>query len=212
MPEMDGYEATQSIRKNLKFNSLPIIAMTANALQGEREKCLIAGMNDYLTKPIEIDKLYSTLAKWVNPVKKETDMIILQDISSGNDFSEEIPENLPGIEVKDALKRLAGNKLLFKKLLLEFLRDYADIKNEIEQMINDDNNESALKLIHKIKGIAGNLSAKTLQKAAESLELIIKNSKLKLKDSFNFNNLLDQFGIALKSVLESGKYFENEKK
>lgn len=65
MPEMDGYEATKQIRKNLKFKSLPIVALTARAMKGEREKCLEAGCNDYLAKPIENDKLISLLRVWL---------------------------------------------------------------------------------------------------------------------------------------------------
>ncbi|MBF0118836.1 MAG: response regulator [Desulfobacterales bacterium] len=210
MPEMDGYTTTQAIRSDQSFNTLPIIAMTAHALQGEREKCFKAGMNDYLTKPIEIDKLYSTLSNWVNPVKKEIDSFIPRVITVNEDMEEEIPNNLPGIEVKEALRRLLGNKLLFKKLLIEFCRDYNDIKNQIAQMLENGDIESAINLAHKVKGIAGNLSAKDLQKAAHEIETAIRS--LNSRDMIDFTYLLNKFEIALNSVLESARILNSEDK
>jgi CheY-like chemotaxis protein len=69
MPVMDGYEATRQIRKQEKFKDMPVIAMTANAMKGDREKVLAVGMNDHIPKPFKIDVMYATLAKWVKPGK-----------------------------------------------------------------------------------------------------------------------------------------------
>jgi CheY-like chemotaxis protein len=67
MPVMDGYQATREIRKDERLKGLPIIAMTAHAMTGDREKCLKAGMNDYVSKPIDPDELFFTLVKWIKP-------------------------------------------------------------------------------------------------------------------------------------------------
>ena len=64
MPEMDGYQVTRMLRNNEKFKTIPIIAMTAQAMDGDREKCLEAGMNDYVAKPVSASDLYRVLSRW----------------------------------------------------------------------------------------------------------------------------------------------------
>ena len=102
IPEMDGFEATRTIRNSQKpgLKELPIVAMTAHALAGDREKSLAAGMNDHITKPIDPGLLISTLCKWIKPAEKAS--------------------ALAGISIEQGLERVGGNRELFFRLLSKF--------------------------------------------------------------------------------------------
>ena len=173
MPEMDGYEATRVIRQNLKITELPIIAMTAHALQTETDKCLELGMNDYVTKPVEPDKLQAALLRWIKPrittptVKTETR---ISDIAA----RAELPESLPGIDLKTALMRLMDNRRLFDKLLGDFVRNYTGISGQIRAAIANNDISTAQRLTHTFKGVAGNLSATDVYNIAQEIETAIR--------------------------------------
>jgi len=127
MPEMDGYEATRLIRENPQLSELPIIAMTTNAMKGDREKCLAAGMNDYIIKPIEVAWLFSTLGKWIKT--KERDLIQqMPERREEEEVEEEtvLPDlaELPGIDIAASLKRMGGDRRFYQELLLDFHKDY----------------------------------------------------------------------------------------
>jgi signal transduction histidine kinase/HPt (histidine-containing phosphotransfer) domain-containing protein/BarA-like signal transduction histidine kinase len=166
MPKMDGYEATRLIRK--KRGELPIIAMTAHAMSGDKEKCLAAGMNDYISKPIDETQLWSTLGKWiatkvrdVMPVKSEpVDELLLDE--------------LPDINIAAGLKRMLGNRQLYHKLLRHFHRDYQDVSQKINEALQNGDFKTAQYLVHTIKGTAGNLSIDILYEASRTLEIAIK--------------------------------------
>ncbi len=195
MPEMDGYEATQIIRKNQY--TLPIVAMTAHAMNSVREKCLLVGMNDYITKPIDLELLFSILKKWIKPKSKPYAIQKHQKITG------ELPNTLPGFELKSAIKRLGGNKSLFKMLLHDFERDYAHAAIDLRSALEHNEIETALILSHTLKGIAGNLSANELQKALSDLERALK------RDNFE-DVLMDNVEISLIKVLESIKTIPQE--
>jgi two-component system, sensor histidine kinase and response regulator len=177
MPEMDGYEAARIIRKNPKFSKFPIIAMTAHAMAGDREKSLAQGMNDHVTKPIRAKELFSALSKLIKPEdikdivfdqkpkrKKETTHLIL-------------PESLPGIDLKAGLEILSGDKKLFVKLLEEFYNTHDKNVEDIRKAIHLEDMETTEKLAHAVKGVAGNLAAKGLEKAARDLEFFIRDKE-----------------------------------
>ena len=116
MPVLDGYEATKIIRKELGYKKLPIIAMTADALTGIEEKVISVGMNDCVTKPIDINELFTTLKKWIKPRfgnKQEPTK------NKSNDKNPIIIPDMKGFDTATGLKRMAGNKGLYKKVLLQ---------------------------------------------------------------------------------------------
>jgi polar amino acid transport system substrate-binding protein len=178
MPVMDGYEATRNIRKEKRFQSLPIIAMTAHAMTGDREKSLAAGMNDHIAKPIEPAQLFATLHRWI-PRDPRTDAATVSvKPEKTSAFSsaavDDLPESLPGFNFAEGLQRLQGNRSLYKKLLLDFAIKYGDILKNIRQALDADSLQTAHQLIHSLKGMAGSLAAVELQQAAMQLEKIIK--------------------------------------
>ena len=180
MPVMDGITATNHIRKDRRCQTLPIIAMTAHALEGDRDKSLAAGMNDHVTKPIDNKKLYAVLVQWINP--SGSDARFGQTIQTiqplGDQETQEgiLPPILDGFDRADALARFNNDQGRFKKLLLAFQRDYADAAKEIRAVLDKGDQETALRLAHTMKGVAGNLSAKELQQMALALEQEIKQN------------------------------------
>lgn len=170
MPEMDGHEATSFIRTTLKNSTLPIIAMTAHALESERENCLNAGMNDYVSKPVDPDRLLAVLARWIKPrpgPPVETPRATV---------SKDLPEPLPGIDIEDAIKRLRGNRKLFAKLLQDFGQNYAGVVGQIREALANEDMALAQRTVHTLKGMAGNLSATELYRSAQDLEAAILNA------------------------------------
>lgn len=194
MPEMDGYKATQFIRQ--QHSNLPIIAMTAHAMSGDKKKCLAADMNDYVSKPIDVDKLFSTLQKWIKPKNRTAPIHPLRE--SEESSSERLPDELPGIHIKSALNRLGGNKKLFKTLLKEFDRDYQNAADDISKVLDKQDFKTALLLSHTLKGVAGNISAYQLQGAARDLEGAIEQARLD-----DLNLFMDNVQNALAQLLKS---------
>jgi CheY-like chemotaxis protein len=212
MPEMDGYEATRRIREtkskisNLQ-STIPIIAMTAHALSGEREKCLMAGMDDYVTKPIDPDELFTVLLKWVKPCQlsmNNEQVSVNKKVTEGHDQQlgrddwSLLIEHLPGIDVEAGLKRVAGNQPLYRKLLMQFVEDHREAANHIRGALANENIEAARRLAHAIKGVAGNMGAAPLLEAARDLEVALKNRVI----TDNIEPLLEHFDAVLDHVIE----------
>jgi polar amino acid transport system substrate-binding protein len=222
MPVMDGFEATKKIRtwesgignaefgsekkigkdsnSKSKIESLPIIAMTAHAMTGDRERCLEAGMNDYVPKPIDPEKLFSALVRWIKPANREipdylqarADEISLED--------DGIPRSgLPGISIKSGLARVGGNKKLYSKLLGKFRRNYASVADEFRKALAKNDSETAIRLAHTIKGLAGNIGALDLHLAAVDLESALRQNKTEILP-YRLNALTDTLDLVLESI------------
>ncbi len=170
MPLMDGYSATQAIRKQSKGQTLPIIAMTANALPIDREKCLAAGMNDHMAKPIDLDHLLATLLKWMDPNNTHRLASPDNDYDSLIELSEELPESLPGLDVKRGLFNCAGNQHLLLTLLFRFAADNRGHTQEVIELCESENYEMARLTVHSIKSVSGNLGMNSIYEGARDLE------------------------------------------
>jgi two-component system, sensor histidine kinase and response regulator len=200
MPQMDGFEATHEIRSHQQFQELPILALTAHAITGDREKCLAAGMNGHVAKPIDRNKLYAALVEWIKPRKTPFQITVPEKQYTIEDNSITIPETLPGIDVSEVLDRLNNNKYLFRSLLFEFLRDHSKSVEKIRPLLLEHRKGdliSAGRIAHTVKGMAGNISAKRLLKAIVSFEKTLQIST----EERAFT--LDEFGSALVEVTES---------
>ena len=174
MPEMDGHTATRLIRAQSRLQSLPIIAMTAHALIEEHQRCLDAGMNDHVSKPIDPEALFSTLLRWAKPrrgpaveppetpVKAAADEVLLPEI--------------PGIDQADGLKRVVGNKRLYRDLLAQFAAKQDDAAVRISAALESGDLKLAERIAHTVKGVAGNMGIGQVFAAAEKLESAIRDA------------------------------------
>ena len=158
MPVMDGYEATRALRLRAELRDLPVIAMTANAMAGDREKVLAAGMNDHVAKPIDVDELFATLARWVRPRAAPT----------VDQASASAPP--PGLDTRAGLAAVRGNEALYRRLLAKFRQREADFEARLRDARSHGDAEAAIRCAHDLKSVAGTLGMPALQRAAEALE------------------------------------------
>jgi len=182
MPIMDGYTATKKIRE---INTeLVIIAMTANAMVKDQEQALDVGMNDYISKPIDVKEMFSTIAKWVkvkqtkqndtnpqliNVVNKETVIKFPQDFFNKVQF----------LDYENALLRLDNDIDLYIKTLHKFNDEHSNDINKLSDYLNMGDFDSAVLCIHTLKGVAGNLGAESVFQSSKKLELCITNCQEK---------------------------------
>jgi len=169
MPEMDGLTATRLIRAQPRLEALPIIAMTAHALVEERGRCLEAGMNDHVSKPIEPDALFATLMRWakspqISAIKAKPTKIVDDAM---------VPE-IYGVDVAGGIKRVAGNKRLYRDLLVQFAAKQGDAGAQISVAIGNGDRQLAERIAHTVKGVAGNIGLGQVFTIAEKLERAIR--------------------------------------
>ncbi|MBI5605355.1 MAG: response regulator [Deltaproteobacteria bacterium] len=195
MPEMDGFEATHIIRRQLHNQSIPIIAMTAHAMETEKQNCLEAGMNDHIPKPIDPDQLKATLSKWIG---SGTAAKQPQPVNGSSAPSRIMPDFLPGIDIQAGLKRLSGNEELYFRLLRDFCRDYAQVVGHLRQLIAGRDFEMARRVTHTLKSTAGNLSISAVYQEARNLEEAILKGP-----GPNIDDCLKQLDERLKTVIAS---------
>jgi two-component system sensor histidine kinase/response regulator len=183
------------------------MAMTAHAMKGDREKCLTAGMNDYISKPIEVEQLTLTMAKWLRketPSGPETPStchtIPAEPLVHTTENEPALAQDLPGIQVPTALKRLSNNQKLLIEIILDFCKDYAAVATEMRTLIAQDHKDQALRLAHTIKGVSGNIAALELQQASLELEKALRQESVP-----DLNPLLVKFDMALAEVLCAGQ-------
>ena len=181
MPVMDGIEATRILRSDARFQTLPIIAMTANALVSDRELCLEAGMNDHIAKPIDPDQLFGVLMRWVE--RPEGDGAGLRELSEARATVVHTPAladgplDIDGIDVKSALKRTGGNRKRYVALLRRFAQQQAGTVDEIRKALSMGDAATAERAAHSLKGAAGTLGATTLSEIAAKAEAAIKTGQ-----------------------------------
>ncbi|MEF2144854.1 MAG: response regulator [Desulfovibrionaceae bacterium] len=194
MPELDGLEATRRIRVQERLRALPIIAMTAHALKGDRERCLEAGMSDYITKPIDPRQLFAALERWV------PDTVRAQDPEPGRQPQEEaampvVDHDLPGLSRAEGLFRCNNNTKLYSKLLATFLRDFAEASERIEQLLAEDDVNDARIIAHSIKGVGGSIGAGRLSASAAAVE-----AELMQRNLDTSSEMWNEFRMALLEV------------
>ncbi len=174
MPEMDGIEACRQIRSFINAESLPIIAMTAHALDLERDRCLDAGMNDHISKPIDTDTLYRILNKWVRVTRAEFDPISLVVASGNYEDDDGLPTDLPPFHISEALVRMNGDRKLLKSLIVMFRDRYASAPESLRELYEHGQTQELYRLAHTLKGVAGSLEASEALRAARNLETALQ--------------------------------------
>ncbi len=192
MPVMDGYEATQLIRRMHPPNQLPIIAMGADTDIGPRQKCLNCGMDDFVGKPIDVSRLFSTLASAIRNMRQaEGGLEHIQRLKEGPSF-------LKDLDVKSALSRMNGNQKLLRDLLNEFCEMYAGSAKQVRECLDSGNTEGAKRIVHTVKGAASNLSAHRLEKFCQDLY-----ERIDEETPQSFGAMTNRFQELLRCFIES---------
>ncbi|MBF0190545.1 MAG: response regulator [Magnetococcales bacterium] len=203
MPLMDGHAATRMIRTDPRLQHLPILAMTAHALENDQQASLEAGMNDHLTKPIDRKRLFETLNRWIGPrpFQRPEPSVSAVGADAAARIAMPEPPPLPGIDSEALLEMIHHKQALLWTLLTEFQNHYTTVIQTLRGMllgrrVND--LEQASRLIHAFKGSAGNLYAMALFEAARELEMAIRSDQRHV-----WPLLLDRLETELATVLAS---------
>jgi signal transduction histidine kinase/DNA-binding response OmpR family regulator/HPt (histidine-containing phosphotransfer) domain-containing protein len=191
MPVMDGIAATKAIRSDPRFLDLPIVAMTANAMASDREKCLEAGMNDYLAKPIDPAQLFRTLARWVKPGPAETAR------PQAGATSEVLLSQVIGLDQEGALKRVGGNQRLWRDLLAQFSTKEVGAADQVSAALQSGDRKLAEGLAHTVKGVAANIGITLVSSAAAKLEKAIR------EEDGAVSPALEEFRVVLRRQIDA---------
>jgi len=177
MPVMDGYTATRELRRREQAEQrqrLPVIAMTANAMAGDREKVIEAGMWDHIAKPLNVTEMYATIAKWVKPS-------VTADVAAAPAAAKQQPPggmpSLPGIDVTAGLATTMNNQKLYIRLLINFRDHQGKFSDLFAAARQDSDPRAAERAAHTLKGTAGNIGASGVQAAAGALEHAFRAGK-----------------------------------
>ncbi len=166
MPVMDGFEATRKFRADQRFATLPILAMTANATRNAREMCFAAGMNDYISKPIDFNQLFIMMARWINPKPGLVQAVVENQPTHQSGAG--LP-SIPCLDLHQAMRRMGGNVHLIRKMIGRFAETQADVMLRINAAFAVGDMSTVRREIHTVKGLAGNIGA--VQLVALSMEL-----------------------------------------
>jgi CheY-like chemotaxis protein/HPt (histidine-containing phosphotransfer) domain-containing protein len=190
MPELNGYDATREIRRQSSYQEVPIIAMTAHAMKGDEEKCLRAGMDGYVSKPINQGKLFQCLRKFIKDRRTEDRQTAPDTEAAKGEHI--LPAELPGLCLSAALERTGISAQVFKKILLKFADRNAQKDKEMFQLLENQDLPGLAVAGHTLKGSAGNIGAEDLAEACMALEKLAKEER-----SF------DEIHILVKEVSEA---------
>ncbi|PLK48601.1 response regulator [Uliginosibacterium sp. TH139] len=177
MPVMDGPAATREIRRQPALANLPVIAMTANAMQQDRELCAEAGMNDFVTKPIDPGALWAALLCWIPPRHSSAEAAPLARPAAA-ESSVVLPEVLDGVDMQAGLKHVMGKRALYLSLLHKFRDGQRDTLAALQAALDLQDYASAERLAHTTKGVAGNIGAATVQACAAVLEAALREQRM----------------------------------
>lgn len=200
MPIMDGITAAKAIRaQGSEYTKLPILAMTAHALEEDRRKSLNAGMNDHLTKPLDPDIIFPVIARWLGQSS---------DKATPEPQPPAIPEGVPllnSISLEEVLPRYRGNWPRLKRFILMFARNNKDCLLQLKQAVNSEDWESAKRIAHQIKGSAANIGANKLSACASVIESNFRQGVTALPEA-----LVETFDKYLRELLLEADEIDEE--
>lgn len=195
MPIMDGYVATEKIRK-LGFVTLPIIAMTANVLESDKQKCFESGMNDYIQKPIDTIKFYKVLSLWIKPAHQEAfeEQITLDNSSFLLDLT------LDELNISLGLSRVAHDEKLFVKQLKGFKKYEEKFQKEIHHAYRQGELKNVTRLVHTLKGLSGTIGAEKLFEAIQRAEIDLQKNGFSSLFQSNIDLILKHLEKVIKDI------------
>ncbi|BBO88669.1 response regulator [Desulfosarcina ovata] len=222
MPRMNGYEATRQIRLLPRGADLPIVAMTAHAMKGDEEKCLEAGMDGYIAKPVNQDRLFHTLWRLLRSRKGAdgwTDAEEAESLAAGQGDGDDerpadtpapspeappsLPDWLPGLDIRSALDTLSIDRETLARILTGFLADNRETAHQLRAALADVDMPGMRQLAHSIKGSAANIGATELSQAAFALESVCRDETDGEPDPLRLEGLVASVAAALGRVLQS---------
>ncbi|MBW1901274.1 MAG: response regulator [Deltaproteobacteria bacterium] len=183
MPVMDGYNATMEIRRTEQDTGqrIPIIAMTANVMKGDREKCLEAGMDDFVPKPIMAEDLYRTLEKWVHGdrhVIPKTEQVDMNQDAPFKESSHAPSSHGDPLDLSPVLDKYGDDMCFFRELSEIFMRDTPEVIEDLKYSLKNEDSKEVENLAHKLKGTAGNFGIECLYKLFTELQELGKENNL----------------------------------
>jgi CheY-like chemotaxis protein len=188
MPNLDGYAATRAIRLQPRWKDLPVIAMTANALVGDRDKALAAGMNDHVAKPIIIDEMFATLARWIRPPAPSPLPAVPEDDNP--------VAGIGGIDYREGVAGMLGNDALYRRLLRMFRDREADFAERFRAARATGDMPAARRMAHDLKSVSASLAIHGVSRAAAALEVALDED-----DEARLEGLLHDVSAPLSSVI-----------
>ncbi|HVZ44529.1 MAG TPA: response regulator [Ramlibacter sp.] len=163
MPVMDGLAATREMRRDPRLAHLPVVAMTANAMEADRRRCAEAGMNDYVVKPIDPNDLQAALLRWLGP-RAPTQPDERPRAVDG------VPQGIDGLDVVLGLSRMAGKRTLYAAMLRRYAAGQARVGQQVREALAAGDRLAAQRLAHTLKGVSGSVGATLVQQRAQALE------------------------------------------
>jgi len=201
MPELDGLDATKIIRTFAGGQKIPIVAMTANAFDEDRQDCLKAGMNDFVAKPVEPQILYATLAKWISPSSRKLNSVSESgenvEISAWQQHLLEIP----GLNVECGLKKVGGKMATYLKILSLLIEHHGNDPQRLTEALTAGDFIEVKRLVHTLKGAIGNLGATKVDEMTELVHVAIKQGETHA----DIEQLCNVLVTELSSLIEAGR-------
>jgi signal transduction histidine kinase/DNA-binding response OmpR family regulator/HPt (histidine-containing phosphotransfer) domain-containing protein len=194
MPDMDGYAATRLLRSDPRFQKIPIIALTAHAVAEERRRCLEEGMNDHVSKPIDPDALFATIARWSKTPPQPSGTVETPSPKPAAGVG--LPE-IAGININRGLRRVAGNQRLYRDLLQQFATKESSAPEQISAALQAGDRKLAERIAHTVGGVAGNIGIPGVHATAERLERALG------EEQASVTALLDEFGAVLSAQVHA---------
>jgi two-component system sensor histidine kinase/response regulator len=172
MPVMDGFEATAAIRRDPRLADMPVLAMTANAMAGDREKVLAIGMNDHISKPLDVAEMFAKMARWIRPRPRAEAPVAARAPAQAPDPGQAAPAipDMEGIDRAAGLQRTQGNVVLYRRILEKFAVGNRDFVATLHNALATQDMVQATRLVHTLRGTAGTIGANRLWQAATELE------------------------------------------
>jgi two-component system sensor histidine kinase/response regulator len=199
MPVMDGIAATVAMRRIPALRSLPILAMTANAMVGDRERCIEAGMNDHIAKPIDPEALWSALLRWLPAGRRQDVGAEAARPADANPVQPSL-EPIEGVDVAQGLLRAFGRESLYRSVLQKFVTGQQQFRNEFAAAVQQTDWQTAERLAHSLKGNAAQIAAERLARHAAALELGCRTQDSDLLTSDAWNQLGDSLPRLLAAI------------